>query len=754
MRILNRITLIIGLMLACATANAQEYFNGNFEDLNFEKKPVGWFLSLYPNQDGEVGLDSNFRVQGKYSVSISSNDTKGNQVGFSHTIKKAFEGKTISLIASIKTKDVSEGIAGLWIRIDGRDNQVIQYNDMSDQGLKGTNDWKEYIIQVPYKEKEAAKINIGAYLKGKGRIWIDSVRIYIDSKPINEAKLGFLNSYPAESDSSFLQGSGIEKIKLSKKKIEYLSLLGEFWGFLKYHHPEIAKGNLNWDSELFRVLPLVLECKSNDQFSKILEDWIDRLGKPKPNLNQLTLNNKTNIAVFPSYGNLFNNSTFGNSLTEKLQYILKNCNIIDNYYVENDVNTYPENPIFTHERAYPELKFPDSGYMLLALYRYWSIIQYFSPNRYLINPSWDKSLSEFIPKFVKIDNSKSYVLALKNLISSIHDSHAYISSGALSESQKGDFRVPFKSTFINDSLVVTGYYSDTLEVERKFLKGDVILSINGEKVKNLVDKYLPITFGSNLPAQLREMTWSYLLRNSSRHFMFTILRNGIQIKSEINGVELSEIDFYKLDWFTSPFDKSFYKIDNEIGYIFPGIFKNADIEPAMSDFENTKGIIIDMRCYPNDQIAVFNLINRLKNFKSPFLKYSNVSISYPGLFTFTKPLEIGDNNSKASYNGKIIVIVNSLTQSSAEFATIAFQSMPNVTVIGTPSAGADGGVSKIIFPGNVSTGISDVGIYYPDGSQTQQVGIKIDYIVKQSIEGMKNGIDEQLEIAKKIILEK
>lgn len=35
---------------------------------------------------------------------------------------------------------------------------------------------------------------------------------------------------------------------------EDLVLLGKIWGFLKYHHPKVASGDLNWDFELFRFL--------------------------------------------------------------------------------------------------------------------------------------------------------------------------------------------------------------------------------------------------------------------------------------------------------------------------------------------------------------------------------------------------------------------------------------------------------------------------------------------------------------------
>jgi C-terminal processing protease CtpA/Prc len=82
---------------------------------------------------------------------------------------------------------------------------------------------------------------------------------------------------------------------------------------------------------------------------------------------------------------------------------------------------------------------------------------------------------------------------------------------------------------------------------------------------------------------------------------------------------------------------------------------------------------------------------------------------------------------------------------------MAFQSAPNVTVIGSTTAAADGNVSPIYLPGNLFTYISGIGVYYPDGTETQRSGVKIDVPVKPTIRGIKEGRDELLEKAIAII---
>jgi C-terminal processing protease CtpA/Prc len=116
----------------------------------------------------------------------------------------------------------------------------------------------------------------------------------------------------------------------------------------------------------------------------------------------------------------------------------------------------------------------------------------------------------------------------------------------------------------------------------------------------------------------------------------------------------------------------------------------------------------------------------------------------------TEYVKIGKSNS-GYYKGKIIIIVNETTQSSAEYHTMAFRTAPRAKVIGSTTAGADGNISRISLPGGVSTMISGIGVYYPDGKETQRIGIVPDVEVKPTIKGIRAGKDELLEAAIRLI---
>ena len=104
-----------------------------------------------------------------------------------------------------------------------------------------------------------------------------------------------------------------------------------------------------------------------------------------------------------------------------------------------------------------------------------------------------------------------------------------------------------------------------------------------------------------------------------------------------------------------------------------------------------------------------------------------------------------------TYKGKLVVLVNELTQSQAEYTSMAFRAGDNTIIIGSTTAGADGNVSTIFLPGGMRTMISGIGVYYPNGKETQRVGIVPDIEVKPTIEGIRKGKDELMEKAIEII---
>ena len=108
------------------------------------------------------------------------------------------------------------------------------------------------------------------FTTGDIELWISGWQAEIDKKPIGSL-IGLVPK--AESDNGFYIGSTIVLPKPSAQMLDNLEVLCKVWGFLKYYHPEVCRGNYNWDYELFRVLPQIANASDKIQRSRLLSEW-------------------------------------------------------------------------------------------------------------------------------------------------------------------------------------------------------------------------------------------------------------------------------------------------------------------------------------------------------------------------------------------------------------------------------------------------------------------------------------------------
>lgn len=740
------------LLLASSCAQAQPTYNLDFEQLNDDRLPKGWGMGNITGRPtlpdtAHYRLDAAHRQHGDYSLLVDWSNGSSDWTSVAYAIPKTFKGSKIKLSGYLKTEDVTGGYAGLWMRIDAQWRETIAFDNMQDRGVKGTTDWKQYSVELDYDASKARTITFGGLLVGKGRMWLDNLSISIDGVDIDKAQLYKAQLTKPELDSAFNRSSGVSAINTDAANVARLSSLGMLWGFIKYYHPAVGRGEYNMDAELFRILPKVLAAKDNNESLKVMEEWTDHFGKPEPCKNCKPIVKDKDTWLMPEYGSLFDGDAMPRSLISKLQYIRDNRYTGGSHYYVNAAQGVG-NPEFTHEYPYPDMPYPDAGIRLLALYRYWNMVQYFFPDRHLMNENWGGVLAEFVPRFCQAADSDAYALACQELIARIHDTHGNVWGQQLTN-VKGKLMSPVRARFVENKLVVMGYLTDDAAVKDKIKQGDVIESIDGVSVDELIKKHLPHTPASNYETQLRDLPTAsgYLLRSNKKEMQLGIDRDGQKL--QVNTERIPMTDKVGLLDRKPPVDKGYKMLDGNIGYIYPALLEEKDLDIIKELMNNTKGIVIDMRCYPS-VFMTFSYAEWLKPTRSPFVKFTMMDPDMPGMFRQKEEQENGKYNAQ-SYKGKLVILVNAQTQSSAEYQTMALCTVPGCKVIGSTTAGADGNVSPIVLPGGINTMFSGIGILYPDGTESQRKGVKIDKVVQPSIKGVKAGKDEVLDEALKMI---
>lgn len=544
-----------------------------------------------------------------------------------------------------------------------------------------------------------------------------------------------------EDIQTYVKAVDFKNDNIESETLNHLYVLGKVWGFFKYYHPAVAAGKFDWDAELFKILPEVLESTSSLERDKVLTEWIAKLGSFEVDKNQKP---EKDIIIKPDL-EWITGLNLEESLSSKLTQIINAKRPSEQHYVS--LAEYVENPIF-NEEPYNSMSYDNDGYRLLSLYRYWNIIEYFFPYKNLIEEDWDIVLQEFIPKYISSSNELDYKLATLELIGRVHDTHANIwMEDATLEQFWGVNSAPLKLSFVENKPVVTGYYEEEFGKNTGLINGDVITKINNQPVEDIIQEKLKYIPASNYPTKLRDIA-PKLLRTNDDKLNIEFERAGKTSQVVLETYILAALG--NPSSYSAQMDQEgFQMLDSNISYLYIGNLFNADLPDIMAKVQGSKGLIIDIRGYPKDNV-LYSLAEYLLPEKTKFTKISGGSIEKPGLFKTNIELEAGKTN-KDYYKGKVIILVNEQTQSAAEFDAMAFRQTPGSIVIGSTTAGADGDVSHFVLPGGIQTAISGIGIYNPDGSDTQRVGIIPDITVAPTIEGIKQNKDEVLEKAISLI---
>ena len=728
------------------------YFSVEFVDTYLDRNealipktiPDGWYNTVW-SPVYESKIDSTEKYSGNYSLLIEpKGEIKNHEFGgpVCH-IPAEYIGKEITVSAYMKTENVDQPI-GLLVRINEAAN-VLEFDNMIQKGIKGSEIWEKYTVSLPLPEV-AETITIGAILSGKGKLWVDDFEVLIDGKSLSEAKRKAPKKYKADTDTEFDNGSKIQIRTYTPQTVANLELLGRIWGFLKYYHPAIATGEYNWDAELFRIMPSVINAQNNEERNQIFIKWIDRLGKIKPAKYQDI--DEHEVKLYPDLA-WIEKPDLGKTLSKKLNAIKNAERSLDNYYI----TLYPEVlfPIFKNEKGYEKMSFSyDSGMKLLALFRYWNTIQYFCPYRNLTD--WNTVLGEFIPKFIDGVGKPDYDLTLMQLMDRTGITNSYIfDSKVIYEQRKKSYYPPYQVSFIEGKAVVTDIMSNKLINATELKIGDIITHINNQPVEDIVDEMrhnLPTT---SMPVLLQTITGELLLTDTEK-LSLKIIRNGKPVSSEITCYPQIDIDVALFVKMRSPKD-SYNLLSSDIGYIYPGTLKDDMLPSVMNTFKNTKGIIIDLRYIPGIDFTASALGAYLVPQPVDYANTTNGSIIQPGMFTYGKTLKVGEENRTDYYKGKIVIIINELTRGHAVPYAMAFKTAPKATIIGSATAVDNGGhFSTIKLPGSTQNLLfPSVGIYYPDVRDAQNTSIVPDIEILPTIQGIIEGRDELVEKAIEII---
>lgn len=153
----------------------------NKEDIKMTTEHIkGWIITGTAPEMYEIKLDSKEYHSGHQCASIASihEASSYNENTFGTLMQSLssqnYKGKRIKFSAFVKTQDADK--CGVWARVDDSKSDVLQFDNMKNRAITGTNDWNHYSVVLDISEV-AESIHFGVLLIGQGKIWIVNFKV-------------------------------------------------------------------------------------------------------------------------------------------------------------------------------------------------------------------------------------------------------------------------------------------------------------------------------------------------------------------------------------------------------------------------------------------------------------------------------------------------------------------------------------------------------------------------------------------------
>ncbi len=192
--------------MACGNQESSIFYNASFEVTYPETEiPMQWYSG------SEFGLffgaDSSQSTDGKRSLLVRSTQPEQRWGAMSFLRMMDYDLtepiRTISIGMDIKADSVSDGYFSPFTWKQKKSGEILVKNLAADS-LKGSSDWKRYVVSDSIgREIDQDKVFAGIQLNGKGKVWVDNIKLFINGKEIDDS--GFNPELPTEQDIVFIK---------------------------------------------------------------------------------------------------------------------------------------------------------------------------------------------------------------------------------------------------------------------------------------------------------------------------------------------------------------------------------------------------------------------------------------------------------------------------------------------------------------------------------------------------------------------
>lgn len=536
-----------------------------------------------------------------------------------------------------------------------------------------------------------------------------------------------------------IKASGISQDAAQEpRNPEAIARLIAVWGFVKYHHNDARDGLIAMDAEFFGLYPEISKVTSLEEADGVLERWL---------VNSVGQSECTSCAEDSHVADIAQEAptlrwldSLPPSLSAPLADIYRNRSSRQaNFQISPQRGT--RQPRFDNENDYSATSLADNeATRMLALARQWNVLRYWFPYRDVMDESPHVLLPRAVKSFLAAQTTGEFHRALAKLAAASDDGHGGVPPLEASYTPQGQCRMPYSWRFVEERLVIDGR---VMPADRVLRRGDVVTAIDGEAIAELEAQYGPYIATSN-PSWFRRWFATILIKGDCRAHQLEVERGGETMTLSLEWKPEAEAGITGYEGHGRK-GEVIQTLESAIAYVRIRDLNNSQL-PQLFEIANTsEGLILDLRGYPRG-FFVYNLGAMMVDEPTEFVRMKLADYATPGRFTWSQALRIQPDPDGRRITVPVVVLVDEAAISKPEFHAMAFRAA-GATIIGSQTAGADGDVSQMPLPNGARMRFSGLGVFYPDKSPTQRIGIVPDIEVKPTIAGIAQGRDEVLERA-------
>jgi C-terminal processing protease CtpA/Prc len=364
----------------------------------------------------------------------------------------------------------------------------------------------------------------------------------------------------------------------------------------------------------------------------------------------------------------------------------------------------------------------------------WNVMQHFFPYFDVVPTDWDTVLTSALAEALTDTSRLDFLYTLRRMGVPLYDGHVSVNDPVT----RTWGMVPALVEVVEGRMVVTAVAGDA-----GLRQGDVLLGVNGRPATEVYDEQLRFCSGS--PQQRRARALRMILRGPKTDtFRVLVERGGDTVRT--NGVVVGMQRIY----LQPDQGDSIRKLAPGIWYVDLDRAPMAAIDSVMGVLAKAKGVVFDLRGYPNNN---HDVISHLLTSKDTDDWMHIAQIVYPDRERIAGWTNYGWHMEpkEPRITGKTVFLTDGTAISYAESFMGYIEGYKLAEIVGQPTAGTNGNVDPIDLPGGYSFSWTGMKVVKHDGSQHHLIGIQPTVPLQRTLKAVREGRDEYIEKAVQII---